>query len=43
VAPGDDSRRCRRKTARKQRPFTIEHRFDGTRFRRLTPIPREIT
>jgi hypothetical protein len=44
VASGDDGPwDCGKETDRASRRFSVEYRFDGAKFRRLTPIPPEIT
>jgi hypothetical protein len=40
--PGDHEGECSARTVKSSARFTVEYAFDGTRFRRATPIPRRV-
>jgi len=43
AAGEEDSAYCGRKTQRKERRFTVEYKFDDGGYKRLAPIPAEVT
>jgi hypothetical protein len=43
AAGEEDSAYCSRKTERKERRFTVEYKFDDGGYKRLAPIPADVT